>query len=283
MKTIYDRITNEYISVKQYGEKKLNFLYNTFWGRVCLKFVTLPLFSKISAFYNNTGFSRGKIDKFIKKYNINLSDCEKRKYKSFNDFFTRKKEVTISENPLHFISLADSKLTIYKIQKDLKIQVKNTVYTIYELLEDEKDVQKYVDGYCLIFRLSMDDYHRYCFVDNGYVQKQRIIKGKLHTVSSISKEYKVYSKNSRVCNYLNTENFGEIIVIEVGALLVGKIINHNLKEFKKGDEKGYFELGGSTIVMLVQNNIKFDNDIIENSLKQIETKVSYGEKIGEKS
>ena len=282
MKIICDRNTKQSISEKQYGEKRLNFLYNTFLGRAILKVVAMPFFSKINAIYNNTKFSKVKINKFIQKYNINLSDSEKRNYKSFNDFFTRKKEVTINENPFNFIAPADSKLTVYKIENDLKIQVKNIIYTLPELLDDEKDVKKYLNGHCLIFRLSLDDYHRYCFVDNGYVEKQRIIKGKLHTVSSISKEYKIYSKNSRVCNYLNTENFGEIIAIEVGALLVGKINNHDIKKFRKGEEKGYFELGGSTIVMLVQDNIKFDDDIIENSLKQIETKVAYGEKIGEK-
>ena len=82
---------------------------------------------------------------------------------------------------------------------------------------------------------------------------------------------------------LKTRNFGTMIQIEVGALLVGKIQNHPVTEFKKGDEKGYFELGGSTIILLTQSNIAVDEDILENSRKGIETKVHYSERIGVKS
>lgn len=283
MKVICNRETNEHIEVQQYGEKKLNFLYNTFGGRILLKIAIMPVFSKINGIYNNTIISKRKIYKFVKKYNINLTEYEKKEYKSFNDFFTRKKvEINIDENKSDFISPADSKLLIYKIEDGLKVQIKNSTYTLSELLNSENDLEKYLNGNCLIFRLAMDDYHRYCFVDDGQVKSQKYIKGKLHTVSSISNEHKIYSQNSRICNYLKTDNFGDIIVIEVGALLVGKIKNHNIKVFKKGQEKGYFELGGSTIVVLVHNNIKIDSDIIENSLNGIETKVKYGEKIGEK-
>ena len=73
----------------------------------------------------------------------------------------------------------------------------------------------------------------------------------------------------------------KIIYIEVGALLVGKINNYNKNKYNKGEEKGYFELGGSTIVILTNDRIKIDNDIIEYSNKGIETKVKYGERIGE--
>jgi len=283
MKVICDRKTNEHIEVGQYGEKRLEFLYNTFFGRILLKIVIMPFFSKINGIYNNTTFSKRKISKFVKKYNMNLTDYEKKEYKSFNDFFTRKKVgINIDENKSDFISPADSKLLIYKIKDELKVQIKNSTYTLSELLDCENDLEKYLNGYCLVFRLAMDDYHRYCFVDDGQVKNQKYIKGKLHTVSSISNKHKIYSQNSRICNYLKTDNFGDIIVIEVGALLVGKIKNHNNKIFKKGQEKGYFELGGSTIVILVQNNVKIDRDIIENSLNGIETTVKYGEKIGEK-
>ena len=78
-----------------------------------------------------------------------------------------------------------------------------------------------------------------------------------------------------------TNNFGKIIYIEVGALLVGKINNYNKDKYVKGEEKGYFELGGSTIVILTSDKVKIDNDIINYSNKGIETKVKYGERIGE--
>ena len=83
---------------------------------------------------------------------------------------------------------------------------------------------------------------------------------------------------------MKCKNFNNIMYIEVGALLVGKI--NNIKKsgnFKRAEEKGYFMYGGSTIVVLVGKNIvKMDKKIIINSLKNIETSVKCGEKIGEK-
>ena len=64
--------------------------------------------------------------------------------------------------------------------------------------------------------------------------------------------------------------------------MVGRIKNnHEEYEYKKGEEKGYFEFGGSTIVLLFKKGIiTLDKDIIENSKENIETIVKYGEKIG---
>ena len=109
---------------------------------------------------------------------------------------------------------------------------------------------EYKNGYCLVFRLALDDYHRYCFPTSGKTKETISIKGKLHTVSSISKDYKIYSKNHRVITTLDTKEFNELLFIEVGALSVGKIINHDIDKFKACDEKGYFKMGGSTIVVL---------------------------------
>ena len=59
------------------------------------------------------------------------------------------------------------------------------------------------------------------------------------------------------------DEYGKVIAIEVGALLVGRITDHGLKTFAKGDEKGYFETGGSTIVYVVERDrLKLRNDII---------------------
>ena len=48
-------------------------------------------------------------------------------------------------------------------------------------------------------------------------------------------------------------------------------------------EKGYFMYGGSTVVLIIQENIlKLDDDIMKNSEEGYETYVKYGEKIGKK-
>ena len=65
---------------------------------------------------------------------------------------------------------------------------------------------------------------------------------------------------------------------------MGRIKNHHQNySFKKGEEKGYFEFGGSTIVLLFKKDtITIDKDILDNSKDNIETIVKYGEKIGKK-
>lgn len=282
MKKIYNRKTNKLEDEGQYGGKYLNFLYNNAFGRILLKLIISPIFSKINGVYNKSFMSKRKVNKFIEQYKIDITQFEKENYKSFNEFFTRKKKnVVFNKEKNIFISPAESKLLVYKISDDLKIKIKQSVYTINELLNKEFDAEKYKNGNCLVFRLSMDNYHRYCYIDNGKIEQIDEIKGKLHTVSSISNNHKIYSQNSRICNYIKTENFGDLIYIEIGALLVGKINNYEIETFKKGEEKGYFELGGSTIVILTQNNLKIDEDILEYSKKDIETKVEYGERIGE--
>lgn len=282
MKKIYNRQNKNIENDEQYGEKYLNFLYNTLLGRVLLIVIINPIFSKINALYNKTCLSKNKVEKFVKKYNIDVNDFEEKNYKSFNKFFIRKKKYT-SYNKANnvLIAPADSKLMVYKITNDLKIRIKQSIYTLNELLDDDTNLSEYKDGNCFVFRLSMDDYHRYCYVDDGKIKKVKKIKGCLHTVSSISKNHKVYSQNTRTCTYIKTKNFDDIICIEIGALLVGKINNYQKEKCFKGEEKGYFELGGSTIVIITKNIIDIDDEILEYSKKNIETKVKYGERIGE--
>lgn len=282
MKIIYNRQKKILEGDEQYGEKYLNFLYNTLLGRILLMLIISPVFSKINALYNKTFFSKNKIKKFIEKYKIDINDFDKTSYNSFDEFFIRKKkQISYNKEANILISPADSKLIAYKIDNDLKIKIKQSIYTINELLCEDINLNDYKQGNCLVFRLSVDDYHRYCYVDDGEMKKVKKINGCLHTISSISKDYKVYSQNTRICNYISTKNFDDIIFIEVGALLVGKINNYQQPTFHKGEEKGYFELGGSTIVIITKDNLKIDDDIFKYSQEGIETKVKYGERIGE--
>ncbi|MBQ4068592.1 MAG: phosphatidylserine decarboxylase [Lachnospiraceae bacterium] len=283
---IYNRKNKTHEPISQYGGNLLDILYNHFLGRVLLKLVIHPVFSRINGWYNSSSMSVKKIKPFVDDYGICLSDYEKREYTSFNDFFTRKikegKRV-IDMKSSSLVAPADSKLSVYPVMKGNVLQIKGVTYTLDELVDGKIDLKDYEGGKCLVFRLTMDDYHRYIFIDNGKVKRRYGIKGKLHTVSSISKEHRIYRQNSRMVNLLKTENFGNVIFIEVGALLVGKIKNYKVNNFIKGQEKGYFELGGSTIITIFENNkIELDEDIVVNCDKDIEVKLQMGEKIGRK-
>ncbi len=277
---IYNRKTKKIEQEEEYQEKMLHFLYETYLGRFILKlFIARPAFSKIKSRRQKSTKSKAQIGPFIEKYRIDMSEYDE-EYESFNDFFIRKRKIKNNSKQNELVSIADSKLLVYNITDDLKINVKHSVYTLEELLKEKIDINMYKNGHCLIFRLSVDDYHRYVFPDDGEYIKRYHINGTLHTVRPISSKYRVYSRNTREISLLRTKNLGKIIQIEVGALLVGCIKNNDVKEFKKLDEKGYFEYGGSTIILLLKDNVNIDKDILQNSEKGIETKVKIGDKIG---
>ena len=285
MAKIWDRKTKEVIIEKQYKEEALTFLYNNLIGRVLMKiWFTTPIYSKLVAKNKKSKKSIKEISKFIEKNKIDKTKFVEKDYTSFNDFFIREYKpeyINIDENKNSLISPAESKVLAYKITPDLKVKIKSSIYTIYEIVKDKKIEEEFKDGYLLVCRLAVTDYHRYIYIDNGKLIKNKKIKGRLHTVSSISDKYKIYKENTREINYIEYDNLGKTIQIEVGAMQIGKIVNKSNETFNKGMEKGYFEYGGSTIVLIVSNKVKVDEDILENTNNNIETKVRIGEKIGE--
>jgi len=262
-------------------------LYGNMLGRCLLKVLTLPFITHIGGWYMNSPLSKGQISSFIEKNHIDMSQYEEKEYTSYNDFFTRKikegkRQIDFDNN--HLISPADSKLSYYPINQNTLLTIKNTTYSLKELLQDEELALQYQGGICLIFRLTVDDYHRYCFIDAGTKEEDHYISGIFHTVNPIANDYyPIYKQNSRSYSLLHTQNFGDVIYMEVGAMMVGKICNHNITSYQRGEEKGYFEFGGSTIVVLIKaNKVEIDQDIIEHSQEHHETKVLMGEKIGVK-
>ena len=279
---IYDRRTDTYEDIVQYGAGKLAFLYNNPLGRLLLGIAVSPFVSNVYAWKNSRKSSAKKIPGFIREHNIDMSDYEDREYKSFTDFFTRKIRYgkrPVDMTPEALISPADSKLLVYEIEKDTTLRIKGRTYTADEILADSENAGEFAGGYALVFRLTVDDYHRFCYPDRGCLISRRLIKGKLHTVSPVSKDHKIYMENTRSVNLLKTENFGTVAYIEVGAMLIGRIVDNGTDVFEKGQEKGYFEPGGSTVIIMVRN-VEIDKDIMEQSASGIETKVRYGERIG---
>ena len=264
----------------------LNFLYKTVAGRLILKILTRPTISRAAGYFMDSKPSSLFIKFFIWKNNINLNDFEIEKWTSFNHFFTRRVKSSardFSSDKSDFISPCDGLLTAYNITKDLTFNVKNSRYNICSLLENSELAESYQNGTCLVFRLTPSHYHRYHYFDNGQKGENIKIHGILHTVQPIAIEsLPVYVQNSREYCILNTENFGDVVFMEVGAMLVGRIVNyHQSHSFKRGDEKGKFEFGGSTIILLFQKGkLELNKKIIATSLTGREFPVKAGEKIG---
>lgn len=269
-------------------DKSLKFLYKNSFGRIILKVITLPFVSSLVGAYMNSGLSKGRIDKFIRTNGINMEDYEKAEFKSFNEFFTRKIKAEKRPFPKEksvLFSPCDGKLSAYKISKDTVLPVKGSSYTISQLLDNPDLAKEYEGGSCLVFRLAVDDYHRYCYIDNGTKTDNVKIKGKLHTVQPIALNMMpVFVQNSREYTVLHTENFGDVVQIEVGALCVGKIKNHHGSgKITAGQEKGMFLFGGSTIILLIhKDKAEIQQEFFKNTENSLETIVKMGEPIGRK-
>lgn len=232
-------------------------LYTTRPGGMALKVLVRPGFSRKCAKVLDSRYSKLYIRRFIRKNEIDMSEYVNRRWRSFNDFFIR--EIRPEARPLNMdpkalISPCDCLFSAYTINSGCRFTVKGASYTVETLLQNRELADKYAGGMCLIFRLMPDNYHRYIYPDWGTKDGNTFIQGKLHTVRPVAQgKYRVFATNSREYTTLHTRNFGDVVFMEVGALMVGRIKNHHqTHEFARGEEKGYFEYGGSTIIMLIK-------------------------------
>lgn len=288
----YNRQTESYEVEQIAGEKYLNWTYCSPIGMSFLKlFIRKKLFSKIYGNFCNSKHSKRKIQKFITNFNIDMSESTNSidDFTSFNDFFTRKlnqnaRKINLSNNIL--ISPCDGKILAYEnIDLNNLVQVKGFTYKLSELTNNIQLSQKYSNGTCLIYRLCPTDYHRFHFIDDGICTETTKIKGDYYSVNptALKKIPKLFCRNKREYSILKSNNFGEILYVEVGATCVGTILQTYTpnKCYKKGSEKGYFKFGGSTIILFFEKNkVKIDSDILTHSLAGCETKILMGEQVG---
>ena len=266
----------------------LRFLYQNFFGRILLRLLTARWVSRLGGAYLDSRFSRRMIKSFIQKNEIDLSLYEKEEYRNFNDFFTRRIRPelrTIERDADAFVAPCDGLLSVYEISSGKVIPIKQSEYTLADLLQDAEEAKSFEGGYCLVFRLCVHHYHRYAFADGGKPISNKYIKGKFHTVRPIAlRTHPVFVENAREVTLYESDNFGTLAQIEVGAMLVGKIENKPMGErFARGEEKGRFLYGGSTVVLLVgKDQIKLPKALFDATEKGMEVPVEMGMKLGEK-
>ena len=273
------------LEIREKDSAGVNFLYRTVPGRCLLQLLIRPGVSKTMGAFLDTALSRHLVKPFVKATRLDLSDYPERTYNSFNDFFTRRikdgrRTVDSASNAL--IAPCDGKLTAYPITAEGLFDIKHSVYSVADLLRDESLAAEFEGGTCLIFRLTPDDFHRYSFMDDGRILETKTLPGVLHTVRPIAfRRYPVFSENAREYAVLETANFGKVIQMEVGALFVGRIVNHPLTAFTRGQEKGKFEFGGSTVILLLQKGAAdIDGELLENTRHGLESIVRLGNRIG---
>lgn len=261
-------------------------LYRSPAGRTLLKLLTAPPLSRCAGALLDTSASALLIAPFVAHTGIDLSEYERRPFRSFNDFFTRRLADgarALDLNPLSLIAPCDGLLSVYPVRRRAVYPVKGVSYSLTDLLRSRRLASRFDGGLCLVFRLCVDNYHRYAFFDSGKLLRHYRIGGVLHTVRPVALEARpVFVENCREVSLLRTEHFSLAAQIEVGAMLVGRIRNRrDVTEFTRGEEKGWFEYGGSTVIVLLQKGAaRIDPRFPAGGG---ESPVRFGEKIGERA
>jgi phosphatidylserine decarboxylase len=288
----YNRKQNKYDIEKVAGEKYLNWSYSSPAGIGLVELLLKKkLFSKLYVYYCYTKISSKKIEDFIETFDIDMSLYTKsyNEYTSFNDFFIRSLNPStrlIDKDCNTLISPCDGKVSAYSdINLNNLVQIKGFTYSLKELVNDDEIYNLYDGGTCLIFRLCPTDYHRFHFIDDGVCGDVHKIKGHYYSVNPVALKSvkKLFCQNKREWSIFHSENFGDVIYMEVGATCVGTIIQgySPCSKVNKGSEKGYFKFGGSTVILFFKKgSVKIHDDLLKQTQLGFETSVLMVEKIG---
>ena len=284
----YERESGQLKTEKVAGEKWLVWLYYNPIGEATLW--ALAKRKLVSSIYGNMmdrTSSAKKIQPFIEGFNIDMSVSQKQEFNNFNDFFTRK--LKADARPVDTISTvvispADGKILAYADISNSWFIVKGYRFDVSSFLDNPDLAQKYHDGALLIIRLAPMDYHRFHFPVSGNSSPNKKIDGDYYSVNpfALRQKAEIFCLNKREYSILSNPLFGDVVVAEVGATMVGSIVQtFNGSSVIKGEEKGYFKFGGSTVVLLFEKSkIHIDEDLLINTAKGYETTVKMGERIG---
>lgn len=291
----YDREATVVRSVPEPSDGVVGFLYGSPVGRCLLKLMAGKWPSKAWGAMMRSPLSRGRIRRFCSENGLDderlvkegfaPSSC----YGSFAEFFVRSKEVACDGQSEVLYSPVDGYLSVHQIADDLSIDVKGTTYTLPELvgnggapwLEGMQGALR--GGSCLVFRLSLTDYHHFHYPASGRRLALVEIPGELHSVRQVASGKRPFSRNRRDVSALELDEFGPAMMVEVGAMLVGLIEQDEVtpaETLMAGRHKGCFSLGGSTVIILIGDTLEIDGDIAKANGDGLETRVRAGTRVG---
>jgi len=298
---IFNRHENKMDIEKVYGDGMVKFAYGNPIGRLLGPVVASKLFSQLYGKSQDSLKSGQKVSPFIKNFNIPIDQYQKgsfkenpieTSYQSFNEFFIREFHAgqrPFTTNDHEMGAFAEARYFGHaSMSDDLTIPVKGSMLRAVDLIGDGELANDFIGGPLMIARLCPVDYHRYHYPDHGKTLKAFTVPGNLHSVNPLALKYRqdIFIKNERRVAILETEHFGKLAYIEVGATCVGKIVQSfdESKPFKKGDEKGYFLFGGSTVVLCGEKGKWVpSNDILKNSKAGVETYIQLGDAVAQTS
>ena len=286
-----DRESGQVRTEKVYGEQWLNWLYHNPVGEATLWAIAKrKIVSSVYGDMMEKPSSSDKIQPFIEEYGVDISIAQEQNFNSFNEFFIRTLKPQarpIIQDSLAVASPADGKVLAYENINNSDFYIKGVRFNVESFLNNSELAKKYKNGSMIVFRLAPPDYHRYHFPVSGKVpQANTKIDGDYYSVNPLALREKaeIFWLNKREYGIIESPVFGNVVMVEVGATMVGSMLqSYSGTSIKKGDEKGYFKFGGSTVVLLFEKDkIQIDQDLLRNTSNSLETTIKMGEQIAVK-
>ena len=286
-----DRRTGAIVEEPIFAESTLRWFYEHPVGRLVFDLlINRKLFCDLYGARMDHPRSRARIAPFVAGFGIDMAEAERplEAYASFNDFFFRTLKPGARPYPADPAALGspgDGKLLVYPcLEPDARLPIKGTACSPAALLASEEEAAAFAGGSAFVLRLAPPDYHRFHFVDDGTATATRKVPGRYDSVNPIAlaRVPDLFCRNKRAVTTIETAHFGRMAYVEVGAITIGTIVQTFAPgPVARGQEKGYFRYGGSTIVALfAPDQVAFDADLVADSASGLEVRVRAGEPIG---
>lgn len=288
----YDRGLRRWRDERVYARGFLRWLYNTRSGGLLAPLVVGTAWpSRAWAAWQRTRWSRRRIAGFAEEMGIDLSESATpvEAFASFAEFFTRRLRPgrrPVCAEPGVCVAPADGKVLAYpRVEAGATFRIKRATFGLEALLQDAALAAAFAGGSMLVSRLGLADYHHFHFPDSGVPGPPRTVRGRYHAGGPYSAARLVpfYAENHRMVTVFDSDHFGRMALVEIGALTVGSIRQRFRPGVRvaKGEPKGVFELGGSTVVLLFPPGaVRLDAEICALTRWDLECYLRMGEAVG---
>lgn len=287
---VWDEALGKEFEEQVYGDALVRWLYGTGPGTgVARRGLSGKLFSQLYGAYQSSALSKRKVEPFIRDFYIPMNEYEPGPFASFNHFFIRKFRPgarAFETDPGVLPAFAEARYFAYtKVDEQTRYPVKGHGLTAEALLGDAEAAKPFLGGPMLLARLCPVDYHRFHFPDDGEWMRHYRVPGRLHSVNPLALQWRddVLCTNEREVSVLKTSHFGLLAYVEVGAMGVGRIVQSapTSGRFKRGEEKGYFLFGGSTVMLFGEPGRWVPSQaLVDRTSRGLETLVRLGRAVG---
>jgi phosphatidylserine decarboxylase len=289
--TYYDRYRRELREEETHASRLLSWMYNTVLGNLATElFLKRRAVSRLYGRIHRLRWSRKKIVPFVRKMGIDPSELSSGidGYATFHDFFIRETDYSqrpVNPDPGVCVCPVDGKVLAYaSVSRDAHFRIKRSSFNLSEFVRNEAVTESFSGGAMAVCRLNLADNHHFHFPDSGFPSEPVAIEGFCHAGGpySLQRLTPFFSENRRVLTSFESDHFSSMLIVEIGALTVGSIIQAYSPGTRvaKGDHKGYFDLGSTVVLLFRKGTIKFDPDLLANTERDIETYVRYGDSLG---